>query len=563
MTVRLPIRCRPWRWLLLVAATSVLFGAGMARTAAAPAPDVIRAAAAEPARTARAAPALFDESGWLNRFYGARGFAPAWSGAGAGDAALALELLQNAHEHGLSPADYLSDATAPPMRATSAAAEQDAARFDTALTLSMLRYLADLHAGRTRTGFQPPVPDPRVRDFDPVTALQRALAGRQLAAAIEEAEPQSAIYRRLKTALAKYRTLAAQPFPALPAVSRAPQPGAAFAGGPAVAARLALLGDLAPEQAATQDNHYGAALTDAIKRFQDRHGLDPDGVLGRRTMLALAVPPRVRVRQIELSMERMRWLPDLSDGPVIAINLPSFLLWAFDSGSAARPPVLQMRIIVGKSMRTPTPLFIGAMRYLEFNPYWNVPRSIEHDEIIPKLAKDPDYLANNEMELVGAHGAASGTVDAAALAALRAGTLRLRQRPGPRNALGAVKFALPNAMDIYLHSTPTRALFQRSRRDFSHGCIRVEDPLALARFVLADQRKWNADAIAAAMRPGPTRTVKLTAPLPVLIFYTTAIIDGDGKALFPDDVYRLDEALEQALAARTVQLPVVGRRSRH
>lgn len=555
MTVLAAIARHRLRCLLLAAAASILLGASPAH--AGPAPEQIRAAAAEQARAARVGAALYDERGWLERFYAARAYAPAWSGAGAGNAVLALDLLQKAQEHGLSPADYASDALATPLGAGATAAGSDAARFDTALTLSMLRYLADLHAGRTRTGFQPPMPDPRVRDFDPVAALQRALADQKLAAAIEAAEPQSAIYRRLKAALAQYRALATQPFPALPPVPRAPQPGAIYDGAPAVAGRLAMFGDMAPELAATQDDRYGPPLADAIKRFQDRHGLDPDGILGRRTMLALAVPPRVRVRQIELSMERMRWLPDLSGGPVIAVNLPSFRLWAFDAGSAARQPVLQMRVIVGKSMRTPTPLFIGDMRYLEFNPYWNVPRSIERGEILPKLAVDPDYLANNEMELVGKNGAASETVDAAALAALRAGTLRVRQRPGARNALGAVKFALPNAMNIYLHSTPSRALFQRSRRDFSHGCIRVEDPVALARFVLAGQPEWNADAIAAAMMPGPSRTVKLAAPLPVVIFYTTAIIDGDGRALFPDDVYRLDEALEHALATRTLRSPGV------
>jgi murein L,D-transpeptidase YcbB/YkuD len=538
-----------WRRLLLAAAASMLLAASPAR--AAPAPEQIGALAAEAARAPRDARALFDERNWLERFYSARAFAPAWTGANAANAARALDLLHRADEHGLAPSDYASDALARQRDAALAAAGSEAARFDTALTLSMLRYLADLHAGRTRAGFQHPVPDPRVRDFDPVAVLQRALAGQQLGAAIDAAEPQSALYRRLKTALAQYRALATRPLPALPALPagrRALEPGDAFAGAPSVAARLAMLGDLAPELAATQDERYGPELAAAIERFQERHGLGADGLLGRQTLLALAVPPGVRVRQIELSMERLRWLPDLSGGPVIAINLPSFYLWAFEAGKAQ--PALQMRVIVGKAVRNPTPLFIGDMRYLEFNPYWNVPRSIERGEILPKLAKDPDYLAKNDMELVGARGAVSDTVDAATLAALRAGALRVRQRPGPANALGAIKFALPNAMDIYLHSTPARALFQRSRRDFSHGCIRVEDPAALAQFVLAGQDDWSAEAIAAAMTPGPTRTVKLARPVPVVIFYTTAIIDRDGRALFPADVYRLDEALERALAAR-------------
>jgi murein L,D-transpeptidase YcbB/YkuD len=226
--------------------------------------------------------------------------------------------------------------------------------------------------------------------------------------------------------------------------------------------------------------------------------------------------------------------------------VPAYRLWAFDGRDPAGQP-LEMRVIVGAAARTPTPLFIGQMRYLEFNPYWNVPRSIETAEIIPKLARDPGYLARNDMELVSA----AGTVlpGAGGLAALRAGTARVRQRPGPKNALGAVKFAMPNPMNIYLHSTSAQELFARSRRDLSHGCIRVEHPAALAQFVLADPERWSADAVAAALRPGRTVTVMLREAVPVVLFYATALTDRDGRALFADDIYGLDEQLVQALRA--------------
>lgn len=510
---------------LFALAASLVLAASLA--VAAPQPGQIRAAAA--------VAALYDERDWLERFYGARANAPAW--AGNGEAARAIALLKNAHEHGLAPEDY-------------AVAGGDAATFDARLTLAMLRYLGDLHAGRTRAGFQYPVPDPRVRDFDPVAVLQQALAARRLASAVDAAAPQLALYRRLMTALARQRALAAQPWPelpALPAGRKSLAPGDAFAGAGALAERLAILGDMAP--AAVADDSYGPLLVEAVKRFQGRHGLDADGKIGRQTWLALAVPPSVRVRQIELAMERLRWLPDLSGGPAIAINLPSFQLWAFEAGNPARP-TLQMRVIVGKAMQTPTPLFIGAMRHIEFNPYWNVPRSIERGEILPKLARDPGYLNKNGMEMVGAGNAVSALTGAAALSALRSGAVRVRQRPGPGNALGAIKFVLPNAMNIYLHSTPARSLFQRTRRDFSHGCIRLEDAEGLARFVLADRPEWTDEAIAAALLPGPTRTVKLARPVPVVIFYTTAIVDRDGRLLFSEDLYRLDEVLERALAAR-------------
>jgi murein L,D-transpeptidase YcbB/YkuD len=499
----------------------------------------IRSLAGEYAQTSRAAAAPGDERAWLERFYGARGYAPAWTGAAA---AQALDLLSRADEHGLAAQDYEPRALAARMRAHVAAAADDAADQDAALTLALLRYLADLHAGRIRSDFA------AGRVADPVPLLQQALADGNLAAAVEAAEPRLTIYHRLKATLAQYRQLAMQPATPLPALpsTRAIEAGAAYAGAAELGARLALLGDLAAEPAATQDDTYSEELAQAVRRFQDRHGLEADGKLGRQTLAALNVPLAVRVRQIELSLERLRWLPDLSAGPFIAVNLPSFRLWAFEAGAAS--PVLATRVIVGKAVRTQqTPLFIGTLRYIEFNPYWNVPPSILRAEILPALLRDPNYLVKHDMEVVGP---GTQTVNGATLAALRAGSLRVRQRPGPRNALGAIKFGLPNSMNIYLHSTPARELFARSRRDFSHGCIRVEDTVALANFVLGDQAGWTGDAIAAAMAPGPNRTVQLKAPMPVVIFYTTAIIDRDGRPLFPHDVYRLDGALERSLAAR-------------
>ena len=500
-------------------------------------PERIRSLAADYAHASRAADSPYDERAWLERFYGARDYAPAWTGAAATQA---LDVLGKADEHGLPAQDYSPRPLAARMHAHGAAPVDDTADQDAALTLALLRYLADLHAGRIRSDFA------AVRVVDPVPLLQHALAEQNLAAAVDAAEPRLAIYHRLKATLAEYRKLATQPTAPLPAApsNRAIEAGAAYAGARELGARLMLLGDLAPE-AGTQGDTYSAELAQAVMRFQDRHGLDADGKLGRQTLAALNVPLASRVRQVELSMERLRWLPELPPGPFIAVNLPSFRLWAFKATDA--PPVLATRVIVGKAVRTQTPLFIGTLRHIEFNPYWNVPPSILRAEIVPALLRDPDYLVKNDMEVVGP---GAQTVSAATLAALRSGALRVRQRPGPQNALGAIKFALPNSMNIYLHSTPARALFARSRRDFSHGCIRVEDTAALANFVLADQAGWTSEAIAAAMAPGPNRTVQLKAPMPVVIFYTTAIVDGDGRPLFPDDVYRLDGALERNLAAR-------------
>ncbi|MES3021703.1 MAG: L,D-transpeptidase family protein [Pseudomonadota bacterium] len=506
-----------------------------------PAPERIRSLAETFAHASGATASPYDERDWLARFYGPRGYAPAWT---AVTSAQALDLLSKAGEHGLPAQDYDARALAARMLAGGGAATADFPEQDVALTLSLLRYLADLHVGRVRSNFA------QVRAVDPVPVLERALMEQRLPEAVDAAAPQLRMYIRLKATLATYRKLASLPMTPLPSVGPggAIELDAAYAGARELGTRLALLGDLAPELAAIQSATYSAELAQAVRRFQDRHGLGADGKLGTQTLAALNVPLAARVRQIELSLERLRWLPDLSAGPFIAVNLPSFRLWAFKSLDA--PPVLATRVIVGKSVRTQTPLFTGTLRYIEFNPYWNVPPSILRAEIIPALLRDPSYLAKNNMEVVGS--GAQG-VNKATLATLRSGTSRVRQRPGPRNALGAIKFGLPNAMNIYLHSTPTRELFGRSRRDFSHGCIRVEDTVALANFVLGDQDGWTSEAVAAAMAPGPNRTVQLTSTMPVVIFYTTAVVDHDGRPLFPDDVYRLDSVLERALAERALR----------
>jgi L,D-transpeptidase YcbB len=207
-----------------------------------------------------------------------------------------------------------------------------------------------------------------------------------------------------------------------------------------------------------------------------------------------------------------------------------------------------MRVIVGTAVRTPTPLFIGQMLYLEFNPYWNVPPSILSNEILPKLARHPRYLQQNDMEVVAADGQVLRLSPDATLGILRRGEARVRQRPGERNVLGEVKFAMPNPMNIYLHSTSSKGLFNRTRRDLSHGCIRVERPAELAQFVLADSRRWDAAAVAAAMAPGDMRIVRLPKPVPVVLFYATALVDRNGSALFAPDIYRQDDALARQLA---------------
>ena len=471
--------------------------------------------------------------------------------AGGAQARVALRLLGNAAAHGLDPAHYHAAELARRFPAPDAPA---AAAFERDLGAAMVRYLGDLQRGRTASAYNSPdEPAPRT---DAAAILARALREGRLEQAVEGAAPDIPLYRRVQASLARYRELARR-HPAWPALPPAPQggveAGARYPGAAQLAERLRLLGDLdEPDAIADDAQRYTPALAAGLKRFQARHGLPEDGVLGPRSLAALSVPPSHRADQLALTLERLRWLPPLAPGPVVAVNLPAYRLWAFDSrpGSAVQP--LEMRIIVGTAARTPTPLFIGQMRYLELNPYWNVPRSIVVGEIIPKLARNPSYLRQNDMELVSAGGQVLGDgADRAdsALAALRAGSARVRQRPGPQNALGALKFAMPNPMNIYLHSTPAQELFNRSRRDLSHGCIRVEHPVALAQFVLAANGKWDTAALETAIRTGKTRTLTLPATVPVVLFYATAVTERDGRVLFADDIYGQDPALIRALQA--------------
>lgn len=542
-----------------------------AASAAAPAPAVPVASAAAPTPTGIAAELRtlaisaaavgtrgsrpYDERDWLARFYVARAYAPAWQDRGYKQASAALSLLQNAGVHGLSPAEYNVDGLA---RQLADPAQRTSARFDAGMTQAMLHYLADLRVGRVKSEYHTTLPDPRLAKTDPVEQLRAALLSQRLDQAVAASEPRIPLYRRVMATLATYRKLAEQPFTALPPLPEGVkklEPGAPYSGAAVLRARLVQLGDLsatAPAAPPAQAGIYTDALAEGVKRFQSRHALNDDGVIGAGTLAALNVPLTRRVRQLELGLERLRWLPDFPDGRLIAVNLPSFRLWALELGPGAKNPLIEMRVIVGASAKTPTPLFVGSMRYVEFNPYWNVPRSIEKGEIIPKLARDPGYLGKNEMELVPLGGGAPvSTVDAAALDGLRAGQYRVRQRPGPRNALGAVKFAMPNTDNIYLHSTSAQGLFKRGRRDLSHGCIRVENPTGLAKFVFGDQPQMTPAAIDTLMKPAPMKTVSIKKPIPVVLFYSTAVTDREGLALFPEDVYKRDPGLEKLLKVRS------------
>ncbi|MCM5681084.1 L,D-transpeptidase family protein [Schlegelella sp. S2-27] len=468
----------------------------------------------------------------------------------------ALALLRAAHTEGLDPAVYRADALALQARQIATERPDDAvlADFEFELSQAVLRYLRHLHAGRVQpkaVGFRVPARDEAT---DIADVLRVALRQGRLADAVEALQPKLAQYPLLRGELARYRSLAAQPAlqEPLPGTDSV-RPGDSYPALAALHARLVAYGDL-PPSAAVPAERYDGEIVEGVKRFQARHGLEADGVLGRSTQSALNVPPQQRVRQIELAMERLRWLPELGRQPFIGINIPMYRLWASDAASSGPVAAATMNVVVGKALDTQTPVMMEEMRYLIFRPYWNVPRSIVLGEILPKLQQDPAYLDKQQMEIVDGPGDDAKPVATTpkSLEALTEGKLRLRQRPGTHNSLGLVKFIFPNDEAVYLHGTTAQGLFDRIRRDFSHGCVRVEDPVALAQWVLKDQPEWTREKVVGAMQ-GQANSVRvdLKRPVQVLLFYVTAVVmPEDGRMHFAADIYKHDARLERALAQR-------------
>jgi murein L,D-transpeptidase YcbB/YkuD len=366
--------------------------------------------------------------------------------------------------------------------------------------------------------------------------LFASLAG-CLLAGLSHAHP---LAEGLAAALPHYRQLAADPAAqaawqeSLPQpASRKIEPGKPYAGLPLLLRRLVVLGDLPP--ATPIPDRYDGQVVEGVIAFQRRHGLEPDGVIGKETFAQLDVPPASRARQIELNIERLQQLPFAPR--LLLVNVPEFVLRAYDRAEEK----LRMKIIVGSARKTHTPLFVEDMRFIEFSPYWNVPPSIARQETIPKLRHDPQYFEDQGFEFYGSRSGIDTALTEENLDAVLQGQLRIRQRPGAKNALGGIKFVFPNHDNIYMHHTPAVRLFARARRDFSHGCIRVEEPVALALFVLAGQPDWDEARIRTAMATGRASTLRLLEPLPVVIAYFTAVAGTDGRVFFFPDIYGLDK----------------------
>ncbi len=504
-----------------------------------------------------------DDPRWrenLLAMYGRRAWQPLWSGpTGVTKAAqYLLVLLQEAANYGLDPRDYRASELSAQGLAQASSLSSAAARrtFDAALSTAAARFISDLHSGRVdprRLGHDLDVPH---ASLDVGSAVAAVAGSSDVAGVIADFEPGFKHYDLLKAALSKYRALALDAtLTQLPRLAvRSVKPGESYAGAAALRRLLRAVGDM-PESTDTPSTAEAAlldpALAEGLKSFQKRHGLKPDGTLGVSSFNALTVPLSTRVRQIELSLERLRWLPPQLNSLPLLVNIPQFKLFGFYTKADEESQFLQMNVIVGKTFpRNNTPVFAADMRFVVIRPYWDVPANILRDEFIDKIRANPAWLTRNHFEIVDGQGDDGYVLEPTTenIEALARGALRLRQLPGDTNSLGVAKLMFPNTHNVYLHGTPAQGLFAEARRAFSHGCVRVEDPLALAAFVLRDQPQWSRENLeAAAQLTRPTR-IALTQPRRVFIIYATAIATESGRTLFFEDIYGHDRRLNAQLA---------------
>ncbi|HYL50037.1 MAG TPA: L,D-transpeptidase family protein [Stellaceae bacterium] len=442
-------------------------------------------------------------TGMLNRFYAARDYRPVWTPERRSELATALT---EAPSQGLDPGAF-------------AVPNADATATEILLSDAFMRYALALGHGLVTMdevygdwGMPQPA-------LDPTAMLVRAL-DHGVAATLAALPPQDADYARLRQAYLRYRDFTQRAAWVPISVKLPLKPGATGADVVKLRQRLATEGFVPPGDSPVLDS----ALSAAVSRFQAARGLPPDGAVGLATLTALNVTPGARLRTIRLNLERRRAMPREEPPARVVVNVPDAMVVLYQPGQ----PPLKMRAVVGDPKHQ-TPVLGATMNALRLNPPWVVPQSITVKEILPHARKDPDYLTNNNYVFEGA---------------------QLIQRPGPKNALGKIKFELPNRFDVYLHDTPAKTLFARSRRALSHGCIRVEDPRALAQRLMADDPKWTMDAIDAAVATGKTQRVMLPHPIPVSIVYWTAYVDDDGTVEFRNDVYGRDQRLDDALLAR-------------
>ena len=481
----------------------------------------------------------------LFEFYSARHYAPVWvtdSGINAKGKLMAAT-LQECEVDGLIPQDY--DAVGIQAK-TGVSDMKGLADLEIRLSKALISYGHDLSAGRV----QPNKVDRELYIYPegpgPLELLNGAALAPDLASYLSDLAPQMDNYHRLKTKLAEYRLMQAAGGWVQVPEGETLKPGMSDPRVPVLRKRLIQSGHLdaqtASKIAPELTELYDDVLSAAVKQFQYQNGLTQDGVLGPNSMKTLNIPLSERIKTMELNMERRRWMEDDLGEKYIFVNLADFWLKVVDGPKT----IHTAHVVVGKTYHR-TPVFSQNMRYIVLNPYWNVPRSIAVNEYLPKLQSDPGVLARQNISVMGQN----GPVDPYSIdwnnVSKRGFNYRLRQDSGGRNALGRIKFLFPNKHNVYIHDTPSKSLFKRTVRSFSHGCVRVENPVDLAAVLLKDDERWSKKAILDQISSGKRRTISLKTQIPVHITYLTAWVNKDGSVHFRNDIYGRDKRLAKAL----------------
>ncbi|QQS53337.1 MAG: L,D-transpeptidase family protein [Candidatus Competibacteraceae bacterium] len=489
---------------------------------------------------------------YLIPFYAGRNYRAAWLDAGGKPLPVADSLLRTlgqAEHEGLRSTDYphahLRKLYEALQRDTAAPTAGQLADFDLLFTDTFLTYGSHLLSGRLPPRKIDPEWTIKPRSRDLTEVLERALADDTVAKSLQALSPRSKGYVELREVLRRYRTV--EQAGGWPLVGSAK--GVRGSQVERLRARLQASGDLpAGQEQSAKNGAYDKSVAEALRRFQKRHGLKETGTVNTATLAALNVPVSERMRQVELNMERWRWLPDDFGPRYILVNIPSFKMGVFENGRQ----VMEAKVVVGRQERQ-TPTFTANMAYLVLSPKWYVPRSIAVKDKLPQLKRNPYALKRQKIRIYNSAGQEidPGSIDWRAVSA-KSFRYQLRQDAGPRNALGGIKFMFPNPYSIYLHDTPSRELFSRNQRTYSSGCIRISNPVELANYLLKHDPKWNKDTIKTAAASGKQRVVRLPEEVPVYLLYWTAWVDDEGFLNFRDDIYQRDKPMVRALYQKGV-----------
>ena len=479
----------------------------------------------------------------LTEIYHSNGLQPFWieNGKPSQRALDIISVLGDAKNHGLEPNSYFLDGI---VQYTDSKNAADLVRLDVLLSLGMMRYVADQREGRILPREIDPVlfESASDKEVDWVALRQAAFGATDMKAFLEQQSPPFLQYRKLQKKMAEYRVLAAEGGWLTIAAGETLKPGMDDTRIKDVRQRLATTGEMTTGN--MDSTLFGPELEEAVKHFQKRHNLQRDGAIGKQTLAAMNISVEDRINQINVNLERYRWLNRDISGRLVAVNIASFEVFAGEPGKF----VLSMPVVVGKH-RHETPVFSDSIKYIVFNPYWTLTPNIARNETLPKLKKDPLYLQKHDMRIFQGWGDDSKELDPmkidwSKVTKKEMNQYRIRQDPGPKNSLGTLKIIFPNKYDVYLHDTPSRALFKREKRAFSHGCIRMGRPVEMASWVLGGEEKgWGVKRLKEIIESKKRKVVVLEKPLPVHILYRTTYVDKNNTLYFYEDIYGRDKLL--------------------